>query len=140
MTIKLNDFGGSGASFIPTYHSGLQEIAVGQSGTILTLTPPTGERVRMTMFSPEYGRTVEDLQLNLDGSQICVGDCTSECVATGDWCVSAPGAANDTPQNGFFSGYIPGLMGGVDEVITVVVTGVDTAQLLYYGYQTGELR
>ncbi len=136
--INLSNYGGG--DFVPTFHSGRQEIEQSSSGTILTLTPPTGERVRLTMFSPSSTFSVSDLQLNIDGVQVCLGDCTGESSQVSDWCVSSAGGANSSISNEDWAGYIPEVLGGVDEVITVVATGGNISSEIYYGYQTGVLK
>ncbi len=138
MTDKtLSSLIGGGGGFVVTSHSGSQQIAPGSSGTILTLTPPIGERIRLTVFSPAATTTVTDLQLNVNGAQLCTGTCSGATSLVGSWCVNGVGVSSASVSNQNWAGYIPEVLGGVDEVITVVATGANTASTIYYGYQTG---
>ncbi len=138
MTDKtLSSIVGGGGGFVITSHSGTQKIATGSSGTILTLTPPTGERVRLTVFSPSGTDTVAGLQLNVNGVQMCTGFCSGNTNLVGSWCVNAVGVSASGVSNKAWAGYVPGVLGGVDEVITVVATGATTSSVIHYGYQTG---
>ena len=48
MTIKLSLKGGSGSSFVASASYPTERINAGSTGTIKTLTPPTGKRIKIT--------------------------------------------------------------------------------------------
>lgn len=47
-TADLKLIYGGGGSFVPSFFSGALQIAPGATGTILTITPPVGKKVRLT--------------------------------------------------------------------------------------------
>lgn len=46
-TADLKLIYGGGGSFTPTFFSGTLQVAAGASGTLLTITPPAGKKVRL---------------------------------------------------------------------------------------------
>jgi len=121
-----------GAGFATRFASTAITLGSGQSSTFITLTPPSGQKVRLTA-----------LQLSANSETNISVDIGSETVITTKTLVATtPNAANQ-----FFIGQLGSssrsgtylwLTGKVDEVITVTKTSGSTANTVQYAYEFGE--
>jgi len=112
-------------------------ISAGVTGTILTLTPPDGQRVKLTHLST-------DVAVEQSGISVVFGTTTvvSEKIlaggqprgplrfSVGTFQAYAAGA----PPNGNY----PAMTGKINEVLTITKNAGNTAQDIYYGYEYGE--
>ena len=118
---------GGGGGLITRFFSTLIQIPTAQSGTLFTLTPPTGQRVLITNMATgsNTGNQV-NMSLLADGVEV-VNDQTlagqgSNTQVVGDWNIG---------NNGFFN---PVLF-DVDAVVTLVRTTGTTTDVINYSYQ-----
>jgi hypothetical protein len=133
MTIEV---GISGGTFVPSLISGTLTIAAGVSGTIFTITPPTGERARLTSVSSNSTET--NTQLSVGGVAIISSKSLMQVPSlAGSYCVSVAGG-NDTVYN--MTGLIDGITGGINEAIVFSLTSGSTAGIIRYAYMTGKIR
>lgn len=134
---SLFSSGGGGGVFVPSSSIGFGlEIAAGQAaGTILTITPPAGERVRLTGL---FGvANVASIAIVVGGTQIITGNLFNS-IATNQYCVGISGGNNIANTQAVAT--IPNVFGGTDEVITIVNSGVNTASVIIYSYEFGVLK
>lgn len=96
---------GSGGSFTPSFFSGALRIASGSSGTLLTITPPVGKKVRlMGLAMVTIGNTETGIIITASSGTV-VNGLTLQSSATntvGGFCVgqdaaSAAGVASSIP-------------------------------------------
>jgi len=137
MTIRLSSKLDSSA-FTPLLTSGLQTITSGASGTMVTLSPPSGQKVRLTALgmvatTTETGITVQVNSVDAVDSKVLVG--TNATTANGF--LIAPGIPNGIGASEVGSAYPP-IVGGIDEDITIIKDTGSTAADIIYGYQFGE--
>ena len=124
--------------FIPR-SSGGGTVANGSPiGTLLTLTPPSGQRVRVTNLStiPNVGiPLISQVQLNFGSIEIWDGGVSgSDPDRTGRISI---GAYQEYPSGDPPLGNYNHITGAVDEQFIVATTKI-TEQILYYGYEFGE--
>ncbi len=106
------------------------------AGTILTLTPPSGQRVRLTHLSTSAATTVDSISILFDAVLIVDDESlegdnpTVDRFSVGSY---QPYAAGLPP----FSNFIY-FTGNTDEVLTIVKALGSTLQNIYYGYEFGE--
>lgn len=138
MSEKLNTIVGKQNDFATRLMGGGSVVSGAGAGTKLTLTPPAGQRVRLTHLST--------------GAAIFLGDMSvkfgSTTVYTGNIFGSTPdGGASVSFSVGSYQPYVGASppagnyewwTGEVDEVFTLVKNGADPSQTFYYGYQFGE--
>lgn len=101
----------------------------------ITLTPPTGQRVRLTHLSTETGEQVSGVKITIGGSDVLVNK-----KLKGD----APAAPSEFSVGSFQaytagqppSGNIQHITGGVDEVM--VILGATLSVSVYFSYEFGE--
>ena len=135
MTIKLSSFI-AGGSFLSKFFSGsLTETTGSITGDVLTLTPPAGQRVRLTSLA------ADDVSLTKSGTSVTVGATTvvnnltlqaTNTSADGNFIVS--GSANVNPN--VSSGFIDSITGNIDEDIIINIS-VSSAGDIVYSYQFG---
>ena len=137
MSEKLNSIVGKQNDFVTRAMSG-GSIALSSPGTILTLTPPAGQRVRLTHLSIQTGFQ--------GGISVAFGatDVLSVINISGD----NPSAVSSSYSVGSFQDYAAGVppsgnydyfTGGTDEPLTIVKDAAgSTTNIIYYGYQFGE--
>ena len=135
MSKVLNSIVGDSSDF-STRAIGGGTIAAGVTGTILTLTPPTGQRVRFTHLSTTAGVSQAGISVLFAAESVI-----SEDVING----GAPNAGSISV--GSFQEYAAAAppsgnylfwTGKADEALTVVKNAGNTAQIIYYGYEFGE--
>lgn len=117
-------FGGGGGVFIAKKSYPVETIATGQTGLFKTLTPPLGQRIRITQFTAT-GISISLTTINVGGSDV----------------VSAVSIVQNTGSLDADNEYIVGdgtgfIVGEVDEVITFS-TNVSTTHVLELMYQEG---
>ena len=65
---------GGGGSFTPTFFSGALQLTSGATGTLLTITPPAGKKVRLTSLVMTTGGTTEaSISVSSSGSPVVSG-------------------------------------------------------------------
>ena len=130
MTINLRSKGGSGG-FITRYVSGSRIIPSGASGDVLVLTPPAGQKVRLTSLGA-VGTDCLDMTLKVGG----------ETVVT-----SSPVAFDGITIGSFGTGRLPvvntpnvtaDFNGAINESITLTRVNGNTNSDIFYQYQFGE--
>lgn len=129
MTIELNKLGAGGGSFISKFASKTIEVSSGATGTYITLTPPSGQRVKLTALSSS-GVTQTNLTTITVGANVVVSDA-----------LMGQNGANPPDVDEFLIGFgfynqVP-ILGDIDEVIEIS-TNVATSQGTFYTYQFGE--
>ena len=135
MSALLSTIVKNGGDFITRSASG-GTIGAGVTGTILTLTPPAGQRVRLTHLSTTAGA-------NQVGISVLIGASTliSELDLDGD-------SPNTTAKFsvGNYQSYAAGtppvsnfhqFTGKTDEALTIVKNAGNTTVTIYYGYEYG---
>ena len=135
MSEKLSTIVGKENDFATRLMDG-GSIATGVTGTILTLTPPSGQRVRLTHLSTTAGTSQSGVSVLFAAETV-----VSEDVIDGD----VPSAGSVSV--GSYQDYTAGAptrgnylfwTGGANEVLTIVKNAGNTSQTIYYGYQFGE--
>jgi len=124
-----------GGEFVPKFFSGTLQVAAGGGVgvTIFTLTPPSGERVRLENLN--NGDTVSH-DLQVDGVNIitalALGGNSDN---IGEWSIANSGAGLASA-----SGNLQPLIGGVDEVIKLIRQAASGANPYRYSYSTGVIK
>lgn len=120
--------GGGGGGFVAKFASGTINVTAGATGTFATLTPPSGQKVKLTAIAGTSSQT------SLTTISVGGADVVSA--------VSLSGAASSpTTANRFMIGFEQPnqepITGDVDEVIELK-TNVSTSSNTVYTYQFGE--
>ena len=127
----------SGGDFI-TRSVGGSSIANGVTGTILTLTPPSGQRVKLTHLSTTAAAGAQV------GISVIIGGVSVVSVLSVDG--GSPQAPGSRFSVGSFQAYGVGnppsgnhlqFTGKIDEVLTIEKNAGATTTTLYYGYEYG---
>jgi len=130
MSELLSSVVGGGGGFVTTFVSGHQEIPASSSGDILVLTPPTGQKVKLTgLVGAESGITITV------GTETVVDALNLSSAATlnvDEFLLSH--TANNTALQTV--GYVQSIDGGTDEVITITASS-PTVGVVDYSYQFG---
>ena len=136
MSELLGSIVGGGGAFA-TREADSDIIASGVTGVIRTLTPPAGQRVRLTHLST-------DVAVEQGGISVVFGATTviSEKIVAGGqprgplrFSIGTFQAyVAGAPPNGNF----PAMTGKVNEALTIVKNAGNTSQAIYYGYEYGE--
>ena len=126
--ILLKSMVGSGG-FLVKFASANINLGAGATGTIITLTPPAGQKVRLTGLMTNAGTDPISLTtINIGG------------VAVVTAVKLAKNTAGPEIANGFRIGYNQPnqhfLEGDIDEVIDII-TDIGTSQIIGYSYQFG---
>ena len=125
----------TGGDFITRAASG-GVIATGNTGTLVTLTPPTGQRVRLTHLSTTAGTNQSGVSVNI-GTKTVIdqldldGDSPTATVkfSVGNYQAYAAG----TPPVSNFHKFT----GGKNEDIVISKNTGNTTTSIYYGYEFG---
>lgn len=134
MAIWADLFGGGGL-FVPDFASGSLGISNGGSGTVITITPPAGKRVKLTSLTVDNDTLAEvDMEIQVNNVSIVSGTLDIN-LSDGKFVVSygATGGVSST-------GSIQELIGGIDEVFLIRKTSGSMVRGVDYSYETGELR
>lgn len=121
--------GGGGGSFVAKFASPTVSVSSGATGTFATLTPPAGQKVKLTALAS--GGTT---QTNLTTVTVGGVDVISAVILESD--TTPPDAANQLTI-GFTNPNCDSIIGDVDEVVELK-TNVSTSQTTIYAYQFGE--
>ncbi len=112
-------------------------VSIGSNGTLITLTPPSGQRVRLTHLSTTAGSGFQEIGVTvLFGSTVVVNHNINGSVPSANgYSVGSyqPYAAAAPPQRNYTH-----WTGAEDEVLTVVKNTGNTVYEIFYGYQFGE--
>jgi hypothetical protein len=136
MTITV---GGGGGVFVPTFASGGLLLSLsGLSGTILTLTPPSNQRVRLNVLVASADVPGISIYIdNIQGAPIINNKILGSNSAGIDSFLIA-GTSTSTSLTSQV-GCLPPMVIGVDESI-IIFLGSTTTQQISYGYEFGVLR
>ena len=125
----------SSGAFVPTFISPTATISAGASGSIITLTPPSGERARLT--SLVSNRTDNIVTVSVGGVNIISSKALgTDAANTNLFIIASGGSQTYLNQN---NGLIREIMGGVNEQIIVIRSGSTTANIKY-AYQFGVIK
>lgn len=132
--VNLSTIIGAGGDFIPRETSGNQSIAASTSGDLATLTPPSGQRVRLNGL-------IAATATNETGITVLVG--STEVINSKAITNSADNATNSLfilngSPTSVQANCVPPLLGKVDEVIKIQKDTGSTANILFYSFQFGE--
>ena len=135
MSDKHNTIVEAGGDFITRAASG-GTISTGATGTILTLTPPTGQRVRLTHLSVTAGPAQSGISVLLGAAtvidELTLDGDTPNTTANFSVGKYQPYAAGAPPMSNF-----PQFTGKVDEALIILKNAGNTSIDLYYGYEFG---
>ena len=109
--------------------------STGDGTPILTLTPPTGQRVRLTHLSTTAGTNRPSIKLRFGSLDITPtytldGDDPSSNFTVGSYQDYSAG----NPPSGNFEFFT----GDTDEVFYIISTAISGTGTIYYGYEFGE--
>ena len=124
----------SSGAFVPTFISPTATISAGASGSIITLTPPSGERARLT--SLVSNRTDNVVTVSVGGVNVISKALGRGQASTNLFIIASGGSQTYLNSN---NGLIREIMGGVDEQIIVIRSGLTTANIRY-AYQFGVIK
>ena len=135
MSVTLSSVFPSGGDFITRSASG-GSISSGNTGTLVTLTPPSGQRVRLTHLSTTSGSTQAGISVAVGSNTLInaltVSGGTPNAASRFSLGNFQPYAAGDPP----FGNYKQ-FTGKVGEALTIVKNAGNTSQTIYYGYEFG---
>jgi hypothetical protein len=125
----------TGGDFITRFAGG-GTIATGQTGLLLTLDPPSGQRVRLTHLSTTAGAAQSGISVLL-GSDTVIdemeldGDTPNQAAnfSVGKY---QPYAAGNPPMTNYHQ-----FTGKTGEDLTITKNAGNTAAIIYYGYEYG---
>lgn len=123
---------GGGGGFTSRFASTGITVASGQSGVFITITPPPGQKVRLTALQLNAG-TETDISVNVGLSNLIVNKTLDPSSPNTDDKFSVGLGGSDTS----FGTYL-WFTGDVDEVITVEKTTGSTVNTVQYAYEYGE--
>ena len=126
--VKLSKIAGGGGGFTAKFASPVIVLLTGFTGTFVTLTPPSGQKVRLTGLSS--AATLTSLTTVTVGGLDVVTDVFIERTDT------VPVTA-DKFKIGFGDANSVYIDGAIDEVVELK-TNVATSSIIYYSYQFGE--
>jgi hypothetical protein len=120
--------GGSGG-FLTKYASRTINVSPGATGTYITLTPPLGQKVKLTALGSMGARQTNETTINVGGSSVVTGAFLEQ------------NSADTTDADDLLIGYNGSnqdhITGDTDEIIEIS-TNVATSQSTAYTYQFGE--
>jgi hypothetical protein len=130
---------GAGEGFIAEEVSGQLSLASGASGDIITLTPPSGKRVRLDMLNSNTGESgltvtvsgnVVINSLNLAGS--------AAALSTGDFRVGLTGAPGTSEPRGNDSSVLNLVTSNSNDTIVIAKDTGSTTSTITYSYSYGD--
>lgn len=110
-----------GEGFVPRFVSLSIQVSAGATGTVVTLTPPASQKVRLTRLASTG--TDQDITVLVDGNTVVTGTLESASSAFNSYSVGTSGTILD-------------ITGNIDEVITITKTGSSFG--IDYAYAFGE--
>ena len=127
----------SGGDFVSRLiGSGSIPAATSSASPLLTLTPPSGQRVRLTHLSTQAGDVQTGISVDFGTTTVISNSAISGATPTfGSRSVGSfqPYAAGVPPQ-----GNVIYLTGKTDEAVVITLGAGSTAEIIYYGYEYGE--
>lgn len=142
MTIFVGGAAGGGGAFIAKFSSKRLEVLAGATGAFITITPPAGQRARLTTMATDTNSTQNNnIQIEVGGSIVVAsGIYRNAPNQNGAYSVGLFQAGNATTLGSDNAvGIVPTIMGEPDEVIIVRATGAPTDRAMRYSYETGIL-
>ena len=124
----LSSVTGGGSGFVTKFTSGSVFVASGATGTYITLTPPSGQKVKLTMLLSSATQT-NLTTVDVGGSTVL----TALPLADN---LDNPGLTLNTKIGGS-TPFDEAVIGGVNEVVEII-TNVATSSNTFYSYQFGE--
>ena len=125
MTIKLSSFGGGGV-FMPKFASSGLQVSSGSTGTLVTLTPPAGQRVRLFQLIGA-GTMTSFTTITIGGATVVnalrLSNAASTSIPVPFYLIGGQSSAQS-------------LTGELDEVL-IISTDVATSHTINYAYQFG---
>ena len=131
--VKWIDATGGSGVFITKSYSGHLTVAIGNSGDLITLTPPSGQKVRLVNLSTQSG--IENgVTVTIGGSTV-VNSLTLEDSNTGagDFAVGINGTSNTAGSGGL----ILEITGDEDEVLKIIKDSGTNTSIIVYSYAYG---
>lgn len=135
MSEALNSIVGKQNDFATRFMGGGSTSATGDGVPIVTLTPPAGQRVRLTHLSTAAGTTRPSLKLAFDALDITITFTLDGDDPSSNWTV---GSYQDYTAGNPPSGNHLFFTGDVDEVFYIISTAGAATGTIYYGYEFGE--
>ena len=137
-SVTLSSLVSSKGDFKYTFFSGSLQVGAGVTGDIITITPPSGSKARITglsLLSSAGGAAESGITVTVGGTDI----------------ITTLGLSNDTNTAGRFSvllakqvntavgtaGYVADITGATNEVIVINKSGGNTANAIAYSYAYG---
>jgi hypothetical protein len=131
----LNPFISGGGILITKLISGGLTVSSGASGTLVSLTPPAGERVVITNLVSDTGGIEADLSVEVGGTAVISGGTLASGNITGG--SSFYVGINNTDTNGAANGIL-GITGGKNETIDIIKDSGTTSFDIHYQYMFGK--
>ena len=123
-----------GGSFNTRFISGWQTVASGVTGDLITLTPPTGQKVKLVSLIPATMVTAQSgISISVNGVDVITTKILgSNATVVNSFVIGFSDADGTAP------GRHPHVIGDIDEEIKVVKNAGTTSSLLQYAYEFGE--
>ena len=138
MTIKVG--GGGGGMFTAKSISGRVQLASGAAaGAVITLTPPSGQRVKLTVLQAEVGAGAQvNMTLTVGANTLITSQTLSSESNTivGGFKIGTGDSAGAVTLSHFNTH--PPILGEVDEVVTLTAAAI-TISAISYNYEFGVL-
>lgn len=128
--------GGGGGVFVPSFLSGSVRLPSGQTGDLLTITPPPGERVKLVLLVSASITVVTGIEVLINGGVIIAATIQNVAGLVDRFCIASLGGSSVENAAGVMSP----VFGGVDEVVLIRKPIGNTEQVLYVTYETGVLK
>ena len=134
MTIEVGKSGGG--VFVTRFASATLVIAAGASGAVFTITPPTGQRVKLNALSSNG--TESNTEITVGGVAIISGKALARMpYAAGSYCILVSGG-DPNIQN--MAGALSSIVGNVDEAIVFKLITGSTVGSVKYSYEFGVVK
>ena len=121
------------SGFVSRESSGEKVVSTGASGDIIVLTPPAGQRVKLTKLicttGPETGITIT-VGLTTVVNSLDLEDNTATSFAANEFIVGTSSGSAISP--------IPEILGKTNEVVTITKDTGSTSSNINYAYEYGE--
>ena len=135
MTIEVG--AAAGGEFVPRFSSGAQNIVTSSSGTLVLLTPPAGQKVRLNALMSATTTVQSGITVKVGTVEVIDSKGLADFFAgtTNNFMI---GEFTNTSTASGARGIIPPLVGKVDEAIEVIKDSGSTTSAIGYSYQFGE--
>jgi len=128
--INLSSITGGGGVWVSKFASLTIEIPSAQTGTIATITPPNGQRVKLTSLSAQSVTLTNLTTVTVGGVDIVTSATLNSATATPN--------INGHIAIGYSSPSQEPITGEIDEVIELK-TNIATSNITVYAYQFGDI-